>query len=181
MNKYSNPHASSPTVTAIQIRPFQTSDRPFIESMAAEITQDGTVFPFESIEGVLAYWHSPGAAVFVAETETETETTTQTQVLGTYTIKPVQPDRGAHIANAGYMVAESARGLGVGRRMGEHSIQTARTLGYRAMQFNFVVATNEAAVQLWKSLGFRIATTIPGAFRHPHQGFVDALIMVRTL
>jgi L-amino acid N-acyltransferase YncA len=160
-------------MSALSLRPFEPSDRAAIESMAAEIVRDGSVFPFESVEGVLAYWFSPGATVVVAEKEG--------RVLGSYTIKAVQPDRGSHIANAGYMVAEAGRGGGIGRRLGEHSLETARSLGFRAMQFIFVVATYLSAVHLWQSLGFRIVATIPGGFRHPRGYLVDAHILFREL
>jgi ribosomal protein S18 acetylase RimI-like enzyme len=79
------------------------------------------------------------------------------------------------------MVSPAARGSGVGRRMGEHCLSEARRLGFRAMQFNFVVSTNEAAVRLWQQLGFQIVGTLPGAFRHSQLGFVDAYVMFRTL
>jgi ribosomal protein S18 acetylase RimI-like enzyme len=79
------------------------------------------------------------------------------------------------------MVTPTARGLGIGRAMGEHSLTEARRLGFRAMQFNFVVATNEPAVKLWKQLGFEIVATLPGAFRHLSRGYVDAYVMYRSL
>jgi ribosomal protein S18 acetylase RimI-like enzyme len=79
------------------------------------------------------------------------------------------------------MVAPEARRLGVGRAMGEHALDEARRLGYRAMQFNFVISTNESAVRLWQQLGFRIVGTLPGAFRHAREGFVDAYVMYRSL
>jgi ribosomal protein S18 acetylase RimI-like enzyme len=79
------------------------------------------------------------------------------------------------------MVAPDARGLGIGRTMGDHALNEARRLGYRAMQFNFVISTNESAVHLWKQLGFRIIGTLPGAFRHARKGLVDAYVMFRSL
>jgi ribosomal protein S18 acetylase RimI-like enzyme len=79
------------------------------------------------------------------------------------------------------MVSPGARGLGVGRKMGEHALSEARRLGFLAMQFNFVVSTNERAVRLWQQLGFEIVGTLPGAFRHPEQGLVDAYVMFRSL
>ena len=79
------------------------------------------------------------------------------------------------------MVAPEARGLGVGRAMGEHCLSEARRLGFRAMQFNFVVSTNEAAISLWQNLGFTIVGTLPGAFRHPEKGHVDVYVMFRSL
>jgi ribosomal protein S18 acetylase RimI-like enzyme len=79
------------------------------------------------------------------------------------------------------MVSPGARGLGVGRAMGEHALSEARRLGFRAMQFNFVVSTNEPAVRLWQQLGFKIVGTLPGVFRHREKGFVDAYVMFCSL
>jgi ribosomal protein S18 acetylase RimI-like enzyme len=79
------------------------------------------------------------------------------------------------------MVAPSAQGRGVGRRMGEHCLDEARRLGFRAMQFNLVVSTNEPAVALWKKLGFDIIATVPEAFNHRTLGLVDAYVMYRSL
>jgi ribosomal protein S18 acetylase RimI-like enzyme len=79
------------------------------------------------------------------------------------------------------MVSPNARGQGIGHVMGEHCLSEARRLGFRAMQFNFVVSTNESAIHLWKQLGFEIVGTLPGAFRHSHKGFVDVYVMFRSL
>jgi L-amino acid N-acyltransferase YncA len=124
-------------------------------------------------EKALAYWCAGDAATFVAEQDGK--------VIGSYILRPNQPGRGDHVANAGYMVAQSARGLGAGRAMGEHSLDEARRRGYRAMQFNFVVSTNESAVRLWQQFGFNIVGTLPGAFRHAQKGFVDVYVMFRSL
>ncbi len=124
-------------------------------------------------EEALAYWFHAGTHTYVAEAKG--------QIAGTYILKPNQPALGSHVANAGFMVAPSARGLGVGRRMGEHCLEEARRLGFRAMQFNFVVSTNEPAVHLWQQLGFRIVGTLPGAFHHAQKGFVDAYVMFQSL
>lgn len=103
------------------------------------------------------------------------------QLVGSYILKPNQPALGAHIANASFIVAPKARGLGVGRAMGEHCLSEAGRLGFRAMQFNFVVSTNESAVHLWQELGFKIVGTLPGAFRHAVKGYVDVYVMFRSL
>ena len=95
--------------------------------------------------------------------------------------RPDQPALGAHVANCGYMVAESARGRGVGAQMCQHSQDEARRLGYRAMQYNLVVKTNEPSVHLWQKMGFEIVGTLPGAFRHAEHGFIDAYIMYKDL
>ncbi|HRW61165.1 MAG TPA: GNAT family N-acetyltransferase, partial [Defluviicoccus sp.] len=92
-----------------------------------------------------------------------------------------QSGGGRHVCNCGYMTHASATGRGVARRMCEHSLQRAVARGFRAMQFNFVVCTNERAVRLWQSLGFEIVGRIPEAFQHPVHGYVDALVMHRRL
>jgi GNAT superfamily N-acetyltransferase len=102
-------------------------------------------------------------------------------VSGTYLLKPNQGGNGAHVANAGFMVSSAARGQGLGRALAEHCLRRAGEAGYRAMQFNAVVATNAPAIALWRSLGFAIVGTVPGAFRHPQHGYVDLLIMHRFL
>jgi ribosomal protein S18 acetylase RimI-like enzyme len=79
------------------------------------------------------------------------------------------------------MVAPDAQGQGIGRVMGEHCLSEARRLGFRAMQFNFVVSTNASAINLWQQLGFKIVGTLPGAFRHPEAGYVDVYVMFRPL
>jgi len=102
-------------------------------------------------------------------------------LVGTYILRPNQSAGGSHVANAAFMVASAARGQGIGRAMAEHSLNEARRLGFRAMQFNFVVSTNESAIRLWKQLGFETVGTLPGAFRHPEKGEVDAHVMFRGL
>jgi len=124
-------------------------------------------------EAALAYWHSPEREVFVAEDRGE--------IVGTYCLQANQKGGGAHVANCGYMTAASATGRGVARAMCSHSLDRARERGFRAMQFNFVVSTNERAVRLWQSFDFEIVGRLPGAFRHPTHGYVDAYIMYRTL
>lgn len=121
----------------------------------------------------LAYWFGPQHEVFAA--------IEKAQVLGTYFLQPNQQGGGSHVGNCGYITAPWATGRGVGRAMCAHSIERARERGFRAMQFNFVVSTNEPAVHLWRSLGFEIVGRLPGAFHQPTQGFVDALVMHRSL
>ena len=124
-------------------------------------------------ESALAYWLSPEREVFVAEDQGET--------VGTYCLQTNQKGGGAHVANCGYMTAHTAMGRGVARAMCAHSLDRARERGFRAMQFNFVVSTNERAVRLWQSFGFEIVGRLPKAFLHPSLGYVDAYIMYRTL
>ncbi len=101
--------------------------------------------------------------------------------MGTYYIRANQAGGGSHVANCGYITAASATGRGIARRMCQHSLEYARSKGYRAMQFNFVVSTNERAVALWQSLGFEIVGRLPKAFQHPVHGYVDGLVMFQTL
>ena len=121
----------------------------------------------------LAYWFGAGNSVFVAEAAG--------RVVGTYLLRANQRGGGAHAANCGYMTAGDFMGRGVARAMCAHSLDVAMQRGFRAMQFNFVVSTNERAVRLWQSCGFQIVGRLPGAFAHPKFGFVDALVMFRTL
>jgi ribosomal protein S18 acetylase RimI-like enzyme len=128
-------------------------------------------------EAALAYWGSPGHDVFVAVDGAAGGG----RVLGTYFVRANQQGGGAHVANAAYATAPDARGRGVARSMCAHSLDHARARGFRAMQFNFVVATNERAVRLWETMGFAVIGRIPAAFAHPTLGDVDALIMHRAL
>lgn len=161
------------TSASFRIRSFEESDRSAIEAMATEVLRSGRQFCFESLEPVLGYWFSPGSTVFVADDGQ--------RVLGTYSLKANQPGRGAHVANAGYMVAEAARGKGLGHGLGEHSIRRAREQGYRSMQFNFVTSCNASAVELWQRLGFEIVGTLRQAFRLDDGQCVDAYVMARDL
>lgn len=102
-------------------------------------------------------------------------------VLGSAKLVPNQLGPGDHVANASFMVAPAAAGRGVGRALAEHVLALARAEGYRAMQFNAVVASNTRAVALWRSLGFEVVGRVPEAFRHPGLGFVDLLVMHRRL
>ena len=124
-------------------------------------------------EYALAYWFSPQHTVFVAEDSGE--------VLGSYYLRANQRGGGAHVCNCGYMTAARAAGRGVATAMCAHSLEFAKAQGYRAMQFNFVVSSNEAAVHLWEKFGFATVGRLPKAFLHPRLGYVDALVMFRSL
>ncbi|WP_437207277.1 N-acetyltransferase family protein [Planctomicrobium sp. SH664] len=126
-----------------------------------------------SREQALAFWFHSDRQVYVAEE--------QGAILGTFYLRPNYPGGGAHVANCGYATSTAARRRGIARRMGLHSLEVARAQGYRAMQFNFVVSTNLTAVRLWKSIGFQVVGTLPGAFAHPEQGDVNALVMFQRL
>jgi ribosomal protein S18 acetylase RimI-like enzyme len=121
----------------------------------------------------LGYWSDAPHKVFVFEEDGQT--------LGTYFLTPNQRGGGRHVCNCGFVTAREARGRGVARQMLTHALAFARTDGYSAMQFNFVVSTNERAILIWKEFGFEVVGRLPGAFLSPGNGYVDALVMYRHL
>ena len=129
--------------------------------------------PAATRNDAFAYWFGPGVSSYVAEEDG--------RIIGMYKLIPNQRDRGAHVANASFMVSPERHGQGVGKALGQHCLNEARKAGFKAMQFNFVVSTNTGAVDLWKRLGFRIVGTLPGAFQHVSLGYVDAYVMHRFL
>jgi L-amino acid N-acyltransferase YncA len=161
----------------MKIRLATEADRDAIWEIFREVVAAGDTYALDSNmsrEAALAYWFAPGTHTYVAEQS-------GVGVAGTYILRPNQRGGGAHVANAGFMVSTSARGQGVGRAMAEHCLSEARCLGFRSMQFNFVVCTNTHAILLWQQLGFEIVGTLAGAFRHPKQGYVDVYVMYRSL
>ena len=182
-----------------EIRGATEEDRDAIWEIFHEVVAAGDTYAIDpeiSREKALAYWFD-GTHTYVAELERNsvgeadsfpgTLTASPTagergrDLVGTYILRPNQTAGGAHVANAGFMVGRKARGAGVGRAMAAHCLNEARRLGFRAMQFNFVVSTNESAIHLWKELGFDIVGTLPAAFRHPKKGYVDVFVMYRSL
>lgn len=160
----------------IEIRAAGPDDGAAIWEVLRAVIEPGDTFPFEpdaSREEVLDTWFSPGTHPYVAKDGEH--------VVGSYYLRSNQPGLGAHVANGSYAVHPSFRRRGAGRAMAEHSFAEARTLGFRALQFNLVVSTNESAIALWRSLGFETVGRLPGAFNQPGRGYVDALVMFKTL
>jgi len=158
------------------IRPAEANDDDAIWAILEPTFRAGETYPIPrdiSRVDALAYWRTPGHSVFVAEQDG--------RIVGTYYLRANTRGGGAHVANCGYMVAPEAMGHGVARAMCAHSLDEARARGFRAMQFNFVIASNARAVTLWRSCGFAIVGTLPGAFQHPQLGLVDAHVMMRSL
>lgn len=158
------------------IRPAQMEDWPAIWAIIEPTIRAGETYALDvdmPENAVRAYWLGTDKETFVAEAEGS--------ILGTYYLRANQSGGGAHVCNCGYMTHPRATGRGIARQMCLHSLAYARTRGYRAMQFNFVISTNERAVRLWQSLGFDIAGRLPLAFRHPRHGYVDALVMFQRL
>ena len=160
----------------VTIRPANRADDDAVWAIVGPVFAAGETYVIPRDIGrdaALAYWHTPGHTVFVAETPGG--------IVGTYYLRANQRGGGAHVANCGYIVRGDAAGRGVARAMALHSLDEARRRGFRAMQFNFVVSSNDRAVRLWQSLGFDIVGRLPGAFEHPKLGFVDAFVMFRSL
>lgn len=158
------------------IRPARPADQPAVWQIIGPTIRAGETYALDAAmteDEALAYWFGPDRETFVAEEKGE--------ILGTYYLRTNQPGGGAHVCNCGYMTSVAATGRGVARRMADHSLNRARERGFRAMQFNFVVSTNVRAIRLWESLGFAIVGRLPGAFRHPDHGYVDALVMYQSL
>jgi L-amino acid N-acyltransferase YncA len=158
------------------IRPARSEDAVAIWSIIGPTIRAGETYaldPQMSETEALGYWLEADKETFVAEEDGV--------ILGTYYMRPNQAGGGAHVCNCGYMTSAAATGRGIARLMCQHSLDHARARGYRAMQFNFVVSTNERAVRLWESLGFEIVGRLPLAFKHPTRGYVDALVMFQTL
>jgi L-amino acid N-acyltransferase YncA len=170
-------NSSSPT-----IRLFEDRDWPEVCAILRTIIRSGEYYAFDpatSDDEIKNIWiktpHETSGETYVA-IDNETGS-----VLGTYYLKPNWPGLGAHVANAGYAVAETAQGRGIASAMCEHSITRAKQLNFKAMQFNFVVSTNTRAVKLWQRHGFEIIGTLPGAFRHSKLGYVDVHVMFRNV
>lgn len=160
----------------MQIRQAQKSDWPKLWPILQAVFASGDTYPNSpdtTEEDAYHYWLVAPQFTYLAEHNGD--------VLGTYYLKPNQKDLGAHVCNTGYMVSPQHRGKGVGRKLGEHSLQEAKRLGFKAMQYNLVVSTNAKAVHLWQDLGFEIVGTLPKAFHHKDKGFVDAYVMYQWL
>jgi L-amino acid N-acyltransferase YncA len=161
----------------LQIRPFAPADWPAVWQLLEPVFRAGETFPHDpsitEAEARVA-WVEQSKAVMVAVDAAGA-------VVSTYYLRPNSLALGAHVANAGYVVVEHCRRQGIGSRLCQHSLQAARQLGFRGMQFNLVVSTNTAGIRCWQMNGFQVVGTLPGAFRHQRLGYVDALVMVRSL
>jgi ribosomal protein S18 acetylase RimI-like enzyme len=165
----------------MQIRRYDDTDWPAVWPLLQATFASGDTYAFapdSSESEIHRAWIEAPQSTWVACGDGDDGAGT---LLGTYILKPNQPGLGSHVCNCGYVVAPAARGRGVASAMCEHSQREALAQGFRAMQFNLVVSTNTGAVRLWRSLGFAIVGTLPGAFQHRERGFVDAHVMFKTL
>lgn len=161
----------------IKIRLFEEDDWAATWRILEPVFRAGETYAFSpDITEEEAYnaWIEVPAATFVAVDESH-------GIVGTYYIKKNQPGLGSHICNCGYIVSEEARGKGIASALCEHSQREAILRGFRAMQYNLVVSSNEGAVRLWKKLGFEVIGTVPEAFHHHRLGYVDAFVMYKKL
>ncbi|HHG89523.1 MAG TPA: N-acetyltransferase [Devosia sp.] len=159
-----------------EIRRAQPGDLFEIWNILRPMIRAGETYTFPrdmSQKDALAYWLAPDHQTFVASD--------RSGLVGTYYLRPNHTGGGAHVANCGFVVRESAQGRGVASTMCIHSQGIARKAGFTAMQFNFVLATNEGAIHLWEKLGFETVGRLPEAFNHPREGMVDALVMFKRL
>jgi ribosomal protein S18 acetylase RimI-like enzyme len=164
-------------VSDLTIRPAVAGDAAALAALLLPVFRAGETYTFDRDIGAdeaVALWTAPEKTVFVAEDEGG-------RAHGSYYIRPNQAGGGAHVCNCGFVTAAEAQGRGVARAMLTHSLDQARAQGYRAMQFNFVVETNTRAIAIWQRAGFEVVGRLPGAFHHPTEGYVDALVMYRTL
>jgi ribosomal protein S18 acetylase RimI-like enzyme len=160
----------------LAIQPATENDRDAIWAILEPMIRSGETYTLPrdmTKQQGLEYWLSAEKETFVWKENGA--------VLGTYFLKANQQGGGAHVANCGYVTAPAAQGRGIARQMCLHSLERAKERGFRAMQFNFVVSTNERAVKLWTNLGFEIVGRLPFSFEHPKLGFVDALVMYRKV
>lgn len=160
----------------IDIRKAAATDHDQIWMIIQQVISRGDTYVFDpesTREKMLDYWCGPDKHTYVA--------TLNGNVAGTFVLKDNQPDLGSHIANASYMTLASAARQGIGKTMCVFSLEEAKRLGYKAMQFNIVIKSNERAVRLWQTLGFTIIGEIPEAFNHKQHGLTNAYIMHRKL
>lgn len=161
----------------LDIRPGTPADWPGIWAILEPVIREGETYPLDrdmDEQAASAYWNAPDKSGFVA-------LDAGGDIVGTYTLRPNSTGPAAHVANAGYAVRPDQRGKGVAQALCRHSLMTARAQGYRAMQYNLVIATNERAVRLWQHMGFTIVGRLPEAFSHPRLGYVDAYVMYQLL
>lgn len=159
------------------IRPASPADFPVIYDLFCEEIERGETYAYTldetTEEWAYQWWMGLKHYCYIVELEGT--------FAGTCVIRPVKPGRGDHVGNMSFLISPWARGKGVGKALGAFALAEAKRLGFEAMQYNYVVSTNQAAVKLWQSLGFEIIGSVPAAFRHVSGEKVPVLIMHRNL
>lgn len=160
----------------LNIRRIADADWPAVWRITKAVIAGGDTYVFDPAateDEMRPFWMSPDRHSYVAELDGN--------IVAAFWLKQNRPGLGSHVCNGAYMVAPEAQGRGIGKTIGEWSLDEARRLGFKAMQFNFVVASNEPAVRLWKSIGMEIVGTVPDVFDHVRDGLTDAYVMYRKL
>lgn len=172
----STPEAQFGDAGRVAIRPAGAADFDALWPMLCSVIRAGETYAIDpglSRAGAYALWMEAPRATYVAEVAGK--------ICGTFYVQTNQPGGGAHVCNAGFVVAGYARGQGLAQAMCLRAEDEARAMGYLAMQFNFVVETNTGAIALWQRLGYETVGCLPRAFRHPTAGLVDARVMYKWL
>lgn len=160
----------------MHIRRATEADKPAVLPILREVVQAGETYPYDPAstdEQLLELWFAPAHTIFMAESDNV--------IVGTAYLRPNQPCLGSHVANAGYMVAKAHGGKGIATALGRHVLQEAKRAGYLAIQYNYVVATNMPSLRIWEKMGFTKIGTVPQAFRHATEGYVDVHILYKKL
>lgn len=168
---------NTPTADTLALRPANEADWAGIWAVIEPMIREGETHPLDtdlSEAQARAYWFAPDKSVFVVVDR-------RGEVVGTYGLRANSTGPASHVANCGYAVRPDQRGKGIAQALCRHSLEEARRRGFRAMQFNLVVETNDRAVRLWQHMGFAVIGRIPGAFRRPNGDYVGALVMYRSL
>lgn len=162
--------------TMIEISPADSADFEEIWALFHTMVKQGDTYvyaPNTSRTEAYTLWMTEPEQTFVALDDDD--------LVGTYILKKNQPGLGSHVASAEFIIAPALRHHGVGKLLCQHAIEQARTAGYKAMQFNFIVSSDEKTIRMWQSLGFNIVGTVPQAFHHQSLGYIDAHIMYQWI
>lgn len=158
---------------ALEIRPYRESDLEGMRAIWNAVVEAGNAFP------QVYPMSAEEAAVFFAEQSLSAVAVVDDRVFGLYILHPNNVGRCGHVANASYAVVPEARGCGIGRALVEDSLAQAAALGFRGLQFNAVVASNEGAIHLYESLGFKRVGTVPEGFLNGRGVYEDIHVFYR--
>lgn len=164
--------------TTVELDRMRPEEIETVRTLFNQIVEEGTTYPQDkplSLADFGAYWSNYDGFVV------RTTNTATSQIIAAFYIKPNFPGRCNHICNAGFIVEQDWRGWGIGRWMGESMLEIAVDLGYQAVMFNLVFATNIPSLRLWESLGFASLGKIPQAVRLDSGQYIDAVMIYRQL
>ena len=155
---------------------FSQEDENSLYDIFRNVVDSGSEFLYEcsSIQEFYRQFFVPTSYVYVCHSPTK-------EVVGGFYIKSNFSGRSSHIANAAYMIKGSYRGQGIGTLLVKASLEIAKNLGFRAMQFNMVLSQNVIATKLYQKLGFNIIGTISQAIRNPDGSYQEGYILHKKL